>query len=91
MINDRDIERVLDRADIVDVISDYVQLTKKGSHYECCCPFHSEKTPSFKVDTRKNTWFCYGSCQEGGNAIRFLMRYKNLCKILPLSMLIYIH
>lgn len=78
MIKDRDIERVLDRADIVDVISDYVQLTKKGSHYECCCPFHSEKTPSFKVDTRKNTWFCYGSCQEGGNAIRFLMRYKNL-------------
>lgn len=78
MINDRDIERVLDRADIVDVISDHVQLTKKGSHYECCCPFHSEKTPSFKVDTRKNTWFCYGGCQEGGNAIRFLMKYKNL-------------
>lgn len=78
MINDRDIERILDRADIVDVISDYVQLKKKGSHYECCCPFHNEKTPSFKIDTRKNTWFCYGSCQEGGNAIRFLMRYKNL-------------
>lgn len=78
MINERDIERILDRADIVDVISDYVQLKKKGSHYECCCPFHNEKTPSFKIDTRKNTWFCYGSCQEGGNAIRFLMRYKNL-------------
>lgn len=78
MINDRDIERILDRADIVDVISDYVQLKKKGSHYECCCPFHNEKTPSFKIDTRKNTWFCYGSCQEGGNAIRFLMKYKNL-------------
>ena len=78
MISDRDIEQVLDRADIVDVIGDYVQIKKKGSHYECCCPFHSEKTPSFKIDTRKNTWFCYGSCQEGGNAVRFLMKYKNL-------------
>ena len=78
MINDFDIERILDRADIVDVISEHVQLKKKGSHYECCCPFHGEKTPSFKVDTRKNTWFCYGSCQEGGNAIKFLMKYKNL-------------
>ena len=78
MIDERDIERILDRADIVDVISEHVQLKKRGSHYECCCPFHGEKTPSFKVDTRKNTWFCYGSCQEGGNAIRFLMKYKNL-------------
>ena len=78
MIDERDIERILDRADIVDVISEHVQLKKKGSHYECCCPFHGEKTPSFKVDTRKNTWFCYGSCQEGGNAIKFLMKYKNL-------------
>ena len=78
MISDRDIERILDRADIVDVISEHAQLKKKGSHYECCCPFHSEKTPSFKVDTRKNTWFCYGGCQEGGNAIRFVMKAKNL-------------
>ncbi len=78
MIREHDIESVLDRADIVDVISDHIQINKKGSHYECCCPFHNEKTPSFKIDTRKNTWFCYGSCQEGGNALRFLMKYKNI-------------
>lgn len=79
MIDERDIERVLTRADIVDVIESCgIQLKKKGAHYECCCPFHSEKTPSFIVDPRKQTWFCYGACQEGGNSIRFLMRYKAL-------------
>ena len=79
MIDERDIERVLARADIVDVIESCgIQLKKKGVHYECCCPFHNEKTPSFIVDTRKQTWFCYGACQEGGNAIRFLMRLKGL-------------
>ena len=79
MIDDKSIELVLARADIVDVIESCgVQLKKKGAHYECCCPFHSEKTPSFIVDPRKQTWFCYGACQEGGNSIRFLMRYKSL-------------
>ena len=79
MIDDKDIERILTLADIVEVIESCgVQLKKKGTHYECCCPFHQEKTPSFKVDTRKQTWFCYGGCQEGGNAIRFIMRYKGL-------------
>ena len=79
MIDDKSIEQVLARADIVDVIESCgVQLKKKGAHYECCCPFHSEKTPSFIVDPRKQTWFCYGACQEGGNSIRFLMRYKAL-------------
>ena len=77
MIDEKSIEQVLARADIVDVIESCgIQLKKKGAHYECCCPFHSEKTPSFIVDPRKQTWFCYGACQEGGNAIRFLMRYK---------------
>ena len=77
MIDEKSIEQVLARADIVDVIESCgVQLKKKGAHFECCCPFHQEKTPSFIVDTRKQTWFCYGACQEGGNAIRFLMRYK---------------
>ena len=77
MIDEKSIEQVLARADIVDVIESCgVQLKKKGTHFECCCPFHQEKTPSFIVDTRKQTWFCYGACQEGGNAIRFLMRYK---------------
>ena len=79
MIDERDIERVLARANIVDVIESCgISLKKKSGHYECCCPFHQEKTPSFMVDIRKQTWFCYGACQEGGNAIRFLMRFKGL-------------
>lgn len=79
MIDERDIERVLARANIVDVIESCgIQLKKRSGHYECCCPFHQEKTPSFMVDIRKQTWFCYGACQEGGNAIRFLMRFKGL-------------
>ena len=79
MIDERDIERVLARANIVDVIESCgISLKKRSGHYECCCPFHQEKTPSFMVDIRKQTWFCYGACQEGGNAIRFLMRFKGL-------------
>lgn len=64
--------------DIVSVISDYVALKRKGRYYECCCPFHYEKTPSFKVNPSKNTWFCYGACQEGGDAIAFVMK-KECC------------
>ena len=63
--------------DIVSVISNYVALKRKGRYYECCCPFHNEKTPSFKVNPAKNTWFCYGSCQEGGDAIAFVMKMEN--------------
>ncbi len=79
MIDEKDIESILARADIVDVIESCgIHLKKKGIHFECCCPFHQEKTPSFMVDTRKQTWFCYGACQEGGDAIKFLMRLKGL-------------
>ena len=79
MIDEKDLESLLALTNIAEVIESCgVQLKKKGAHFECCCPFHQEKTPSFIVDTRKQTWFCYGACQEGGNAIRFLMRYKGL-------------
>lgn len=74
MIDDKYIEQVLERADIVEVVSEYVSLKKKGVNYEACCPFHQEKTPSFFVSPSRNTWHCFGSCQEGGNAITFLKR-----------------
>lgn len=69
---------VLDRVDIVDVVSESVTLKKSGRLYESCCPFHKEKTPSFKVDPARNTWHCFGACAEGGNAISFVMKRDNL-------------
>ncbi|MFM7191725.1 MAG: CHC2 zinc finger domain-containing protein, partial [Microcystaceae cyanobacterium] len=66
------IEEVKQRADIVDVIADYVVLKKKGKDYSGLCPFHDEKTPSFTVSPIKQIYYCFG-CGAGGNAIKFLM------------------
>ena len=70
------IEEVRQRNDIVDVISGYVGLQKRGSNYVCCCPFHGEKTPSFHVSRSKQMYKCFG-CGEGGNVITFVMKYEN--------------
>ena len=78
MISERSIENVLNRVDIVDVVSRYVDLKRKGANWQACCPFHNERTPSFIVNPSRNTWHCFGSCQEGGNAIKFLMRQCNM-------------
>lgn len=75
MIDDRIIEQILDRTDIVDVISGYVELKKKGSNYLACCPFHNEKTPSFTVNQARGTWHCFG-CGKGGNVFSFLMQHE---------------
>lgn len=77
MIDERIIEQILDRADIVDVISQYVELDKKGANYKACCPFHSEKTPSFVVNPARGIWHCF-SCGEGGNALGFLMKHETM-------------
>lgn len=80
MIPERIIEQVLDRNSIVDVITEYgIQLKRHGrsKYYECCCPFHGEKTPSFKVDEIKGTYRCFG-CGERGNAISFVMKHDGL-------------
>ncbi|MBO5181849.1 MAG: DNA primase [Paraprevotella sp.] len=78
MIGEDVIESILARANIVDVVSGFVQLKKKGMSYEACCPFHAEKTPSFKVNPARGTWHCFGSCGEGGNVISFIMRQENM-------------
>lgn len=77
MIDEKIIEQVLDRADIVDVISGYVELKKKGVNYVACCPFHKEKTPSFMVNSARGTWHCFG-CGKGGNTIGFLMEHETM-------------
>lgn len=70
------IEEVRSRNDIVDVISGYVRLQKKGSSYFGLCPFHNEKTPSFSVSQDKQMYYCFG-CGAGGNVFTFLMDYEN--------------
>ena len=77
MIDERIIEQILDRADIVDVIGGYVELKKKGANYAACCPLHKEKTPSFMVNPARGTWHCFG-CGKGGNVIGFLMEHDTL-------------
>lgn len=70
------IEEVRSRNDIVDVISGYVRLQKKGSTYFGLCPFHNEKTPSFSVSPGKQMYYCFG-CGAGGNVLTFMMQYEN--------------
>ena len=77
MIPEGFITNLLDRADIVDVVSRYVPLKKAGRNYMCCCPFHKEKTPSFSVSPAKQFYKCFG-CGKGGNAIGFVMEIEHL-------------
>ncbi len=74
---DEIVEEVRSRNDIVDVISSYVKLQKKGSSYFGLCPFHNEKSPSFSVSGHKQMFYCFG-CGEGGNVFSFLMKYDSL-------------
>ena len=71
------VEEVRMRNDIVDVISGYVKLQRKGSSYFGLCPFHNEKSPSFSVDGNKQMFYCFG-CGEGGNVFSFLMKYESM-------------
>ncbi len=70
------IEDVRMKNDIVDVISQYVKLTRKGSSYFGLCPFHNEKSPSFSVSPSKQMYYCFG-CGAGGNVYTFIMEYEN--------------
>ncbi|MEQ4258007.1 DNA primase [Pseudomonas syringae] len=71
------IDDLLNRTDIVDVVSSRVQLKKAGKNYTACCPFHKEKTPSFSVSPDKQFYYCFG-CGAGGNALGFIMDHDNL-------------
>lgn len=77
MIDRATVDKIYAAANVVEVISDFVSLKKKGVNYMACCPFHNEKTPSFVVSPAKGLYKCFG-CGKGGNAVTFVMEHEKL-------------
>ncbi|MDE5902404.1 MAG: DNA primase [Muribaculaceae bacterium] len=77
MIDKATVERIKDAADIVEVVSDYVHLTRRGANFMGLCPFHNEKTPSFSVSPRRNFCYCF-SCHKGGSPVNFIMEKEGV-------------
>lgn len=77
MIDDATVSKIFDTASIVDVVSDFVSLKKRGNNLFGCCPFHNEKTASFSVSPAKNIYYCFG-CHKGGNSVNFIMEHEQL-------------
>lgn len=77
MIDKATVQRITDAADIVEVVSDYVHLTRRGANFMGLCPFHNERTPSFSVNRRKNFCYCF-SCHKGGSPVNFIMEKEGI-------------
>ena len=77
MIDPATVERIKNTADIYEVVSDYVQLIRRGANYVGLCPFHNERTPSFSVNRQKNFCYCF-SCKKGGSPVNFIMEKEGL-------------
>lgn len=77
MISAESIEQLKQRADIYEIVSQYVELRRAGANYTALCPFHNENTPSFIVNPQRNIFKCFG-CGEGGDSISFIMKIENL-------------
>ena len=71
------VERVRNASDIIEIARSYLPLRQKGQDFWACCPFHSEKTPSFAISSPKQFYYCYG-CHESGNVFKFIMKMENL-------------
>ena len=77
MIPQETVNKILDAAQIVDVVGDFVTLKKRGANHIACCPFHNEKTPSFSVSPSKGIYKCFG-CGKSGTAVGFVMEHENM-------------
>ena len=86
MIPQDTVNRILDTAQIVDVVGDFVTLKKRGANYLACCPFHNEKTPSFLVSPSKGIYKCFG-CGKSGTAVGFIMEHESLSYVEALKYL----
>lgn len=86
MIPQDTVNRILDSAQIVDVVGDFVTLKKRGANYIACCPFHNEKTPSFSVSPSKGIFKCFG-CGKSGTAVGFVMEHESLSYVEALKYL----
>ncbi len=76
-IDPETVNKILDTADIVDVVSDFVKLRRSGANYKGLCPFHNERTPSFSVNRARNICKCF-SCGKGGSPVNFIMEHEQL-------------
>ena len=86
MIPQDTVNRILDTAQIVDVVGDFVTLKKRGANYIACCPFHNEKTPSFSVSPSRGIYKCFG-CGKSGTAVGFVMEHESLSYVEALKYL----
>ena len=85
MISQETIQQIVSRIDIIEIISSFVRLKKRGVNYIGLCPFHNEKTPSFTVSPSKEIYKCFG-CGRSGNTISFLMEHEKYSYVEALKM-----
>ena len=71
-------DEIKNKITVLDLVSEFVELKKQGRLYKSVCPFHSEKTASFIVDSNKNIWRCFGACSTGGDVFSFMMKKESL-------------
>ena len=86
MIPYETVDRIIDTAQIADVVGDFVTLKRRGANFTACCPFHNEKTPSFYVSPAKGIYKCFG-CGKSGTAVGFVMEHENLSYVEALKYL----
>lgn len=72
------VDEIKKKIDIIDLISSFIPLKRTGRNFKGLCPFHQERTPSFVVSPDRQIWHCFGACQEGGDLIKFLMKWENI-------------
>src|SRR3954464_8410591 len=77
MIVQASVQEVINRADVVEIVGQFVRLKKRGTNYIANCPFHNEKTPSFSVSSTKGIYKCFG-CGRGGNSVTFIQEHEKL-------------